>query len=72
MLVPTYDIFSGTGYQDAKWIEAVEGLAAATERMKHLGQQIPGAYFVFSADSKAVLATTDTTKPRTSQQRAAS
>jgi hypothetical protein len=72
MRVPTYDIFSGTGYQDAKWLEAVEGLSAACERMKHLADQMPGPYFVFSTDSKAVLAAIDTTKPRAAQERAAS
>lgn len=71
MRVPTYDIFSGCGYQDAKWLEAVEGLSAATERMKHLAEQVPGPYFVFSTEAKAILASVNTTKPR-SKERAAS
>lgn len=72
MRVPTYDIFSGSGYTDAKWLEAVEGLAAATERMKHLAEQMPGPYFVFSTDAKAILASVNTTKPRDRKERAAS
>jgi hypothetical protein len=72
MRVPTYDIFSGAGYQDAKWLEAVEGLSAACERMKHLAEQMPGPYFVFSTDSKAILASVNTTKPRATKERAAS
>jgi hypothetical protein len=70
MSVPTYDIFSGAGYQDARWLEAVEGLAAACERMKYLAEQIPGPYFVFSTESKGILATVDTTQPRESKHAA--
>lgn len=72
MRVPTYDIFSGSGYQDAKWLEAVEGLSAACERMKRLAEQMPGPYFVFSTDSKSILASVNTTQPRANNERAAS
>lgn len=71
MSMPTYDIFSGTCYKDAKWLEAIEGLAAAQERMKQLSQT-PGRYFVFSIDCRAIISSVDTTKPRADQARAAS
>lgn len=37
--VPMYDIFSGTCYRDARWLEAVEGLGAAQKRMKQLAER---------------------------------
>jgi hypothetical protein len=70
--VPMYDIFSGTGYKDAQWLEAVEGLAAAQQRMKQLAAAVPGAYFVFSVESKAILAKLDTTSARHNNERVAS
>lgn len=70
MQMPVYDIFSGTGYKDARWLETVEGLGAAEQRMKQLAQQLPGAYFLFSVDSKAILAKVDTTPPRDKARRA--
>jgi hypothetical protein len=42
-------------------LEALEGLGAACERMRQLAEQTPGPYFVFSIESKAILATEDTT-----------
>jgi hypothetical protein len=56
---PRFDIFSGTVDKDARWIEAVPGLANARTRMESLAK--PGKYFIFSTLSHAVLAMTDTT-----------
>jgi|SRR5215469_9946907 len=47
MRVPTFHIFSGFRDKDALWLESVEGLGAANERMKQLGAEDPGPYFVF-------------------------
>ena len=44
--------------------EAIEGLAAAQERIKQLAQT-PGRYLVFSVETKAIVASVDTTKPDT-------
>jgi hypothetical protein len=62
MIVPKFDIFRGTsGNTDAVWIEAIEGLAAAKQRMNEIAQENPGAYFVFYPPRRALLASTDTT-----------
>ena len=61
-IVPAFDIFRGRfGDADVVWIEAVEGLAVARERMEHFASEAPGPYFVFSSFSHVVLAAIDTT-----------
>jgi hypothetical protein len=59
---PEFDIFSGSCDKDAVWIESVSGLAKARERMEEIARKASGRYFVFSAQSHAILATTDTSK----------
>jgi len=59
-----FDIFSGTIDKDARWIEAVRGLANACEQMEALAKENPGKYLVFSTLSHAVLAMTDTSEAR--------
>ena len=58
----SFEIFAGSGDNDAMWLETVEGLANARQRMEGLAAQVPGQYFVYSIRSRAVLAKTDTTK----------
>jgi len=55
----TFDIFSGHQDGDAVWLEAVEGLGTAYERMKKLARDTPGRYFIFDAHHHKVLALTD-------------
>jgi hypothetical protein len=63
MTIPKFDIFLGFfGNQDAVWLECVEGLAAAKQRMDEIARERPGQYFVFYPPNRAVLASTDTTK----------
>ena len=62
--IPSYEVFSGLGFKDAEWIEAVPGLGAAINRMKQLAQEQPGPYFVFSLKSRTVLDSINTSKPR--------
>ena len=47
-----FDIFSGTR-KDAVWIETVEGLSAARERLQQIAAEKPGQYFIFSALTRA-------------------
>ena len=62
MRVPKFDIFHGRyGETDAVWVEAVEGLAFACQRMYALATERPGPYFVFSTASHEVLDSMDTT-----------
>lgn len=60
MRVPTFDIFSGRfGDGNAMWVQAVEGLGNATDRMKQLAADNPGAYFVYSTQKRMVVARID-------------
>jgi len=60
MSIHTFDIFLGSGVNDALWLESIEGLDAATERMKEIAAQRPGTYFVLSLPDRFVIAKTDT------------
>jgi hypothetical protein len=61
--LPTFDIFQGHYRdKDPKWLEAVEGLGSARDRMKQIATDSPGAYFVFSKHDRLVLDILDTTK----------
>ena len=64
MNTPSYDIYSGHNYRDAVWLESIEGLGSAATRMRQLSQQLPGPYFLYSQQAHAVLASTDTSRPR--------
>lgn len=59
---PTFDIFKGTTDKDAVWVEAVEGLASAQERMEQLATVAPGQYFLFAQRTHSILARVDTRK----------
>lgn len=54
--LPTFDIFRWHYLdKDATWVEAVEGLGNARDRMKQIANDNPGAYFVFSCHDRLVL-----------------
>jgi hypothetical protein len=67
--VPKYDIFSGRFGDGAFWLEAVEGFAAAHERMKQLAAESPGAYFLFCRTTHTVEAAIDTTAAAGARER---
>ena len=61
-LLPRYEIFSGEyAEKDATWIESVEGLGQAADRMRELAKEKPGPYFIFHMVSHQVLGVIDTT-----------
>jgi hypothetical protein len=60
MRMLTFDIFSGELEKDARWLEAVQGLASAKERMKQIAAERPGKYFIFCVADRAVLGSMDT------------
>lgn len=61
--VSRYGIFSGCfGDDDAVWLESVEGLEAAYNRMKEIATERPGKYFIFSSNTKEAIASIDTTE----------
>jgi hypothetical protein len=53
---PNFDIFSGWPDEYAVWVETVEGLAAARDRMAQIAAAKPGRYFVFSRSDHSILA----------------
>ena len=46
--------------QDAVWLECIEGIDAATERMYDIATHRPGIYFVLNLWEHLVVAKTDT------------
>jgi hypothetical protein len=69
MKVPQYDIFSGRVDRDAMWLETVDGLGAAVERMKEYAKQSPGCYFVFCTNTHSAIASIDTSIPKNTESR---
>lgn len=58
--IPFFDIFRGRlPDADVDWIDSVEGLGAARERMQAIAAARPGPYFVFSAKYGIVFAAID-------------
>lgn len=58
--IPFFDIFRGQFPDaDVEWIDSVEGLGAARERMQKIAAEKPGAYFVFGAKYGIVFAAID-------------
>ena len=58
----TFDIFSGTSDKDAIWLECVDGLSEARNRMEHIAAVRPGAYFLYSHASRSMLERTNTVR----------
>jgi hypothetical protein len=57
-----YGIFSGSFEEEgAIWLESVEGLEAACNRVGRIATEAPGRYFIFSPDSEEPLVSIDTT-----------
>jgi hypothetical protein len=60
-MVPRFDIFSGTRQGDrALWIESVNNLEAAKQRMLSIATGNPGKYFILSANENKVVAEIET------------
>jgi hypothetical protein len=58
--IPSFAIFSGKPNKNACWLETVQGLANARDRMEEIAAEHPGEYFLFGQQVHAVLASTDT------------
>lgn len=54
-----FDIFRGWPDKNAVWVETLEGLAAARERMEEIAKALPARYFVFSRVDHSILAYTE-------------
>ena len=62
MKVPRFDIFLGTE-NNARWIEVVEGLDAASMRMEFYAAKFPGKYFVFNCVEHLIADSIDSLPP---------
>ena len=56
------DIFSGAPEEHGLWVEAIEGLSNARQRMGHIAAEKPGKYFIFSSGSLSILTRIETLK----------
>lgn len=56
---PVFDIFRGLPDKDAVWVETVNGLSSARDRMEQIARIQPAQYFVFSRLDHSVLALTE-------------
>lgn len=55
---PQFDIFSGEINKHPMWLETVEGLDRARERMTRIAAEKPGHYFVYDSYAGKVVAET--------------
>jgi len=53
----TFDIFRGDPAHNPIWLEPVKGLSIARQQMEQIAAKKPGRYFLFSVQSRSVLAT---------------
>jgi hypothetical protein len=56
----TFDIFSGAPEEYGLWVEAIEGLSSAHQRMGQLAAEKPGRYFLLSSADQSILTQVDT------------
>lgn len=56
---PPFYIYSGAPGEDAFWLETLEDLSSASERLDQIAAQKPGTYFIFSIQANAIVAWTN-------------
>lgn len=56
----TLDTFSGAPEENVWWVEAVEGLASARQRMGRIAAEKPGKYLLFSDTDPSILVQVET------------
>ena len=57
----TFDIFESSGSKnDVLWLECIEGLDAARDRMYEIAAHRPGMYYVLNLQARLLVAKTDT------------
>ncbi len=59
----TFDIFAGAPEENASWVEAIQGLSSAHQRMGQIAAGKPGKYFLLSCDSQSILTKIETRSP---------
>jgi hypothetical protein len=59
--MPTFDIFeSSNNKNDVLWLECIEGLDAARDRMYEIAARRPDMYYVLNLHARLLVAKTDT------------
>jgi len=64
MKAPQYDIFSGIVDENMVWLEVVEELGTALDRMKELATIKPGSYFIFCRETQRFIWDQPARRPR--------
>jgi hypothetical protein len=60
-MIPQFDIFAGEpGEKNAMWVEAIEDLKVANDRLRALASEKPGKYFVFCVRTREIVSAVDT------------
>jgi hypothetical protein len=67
MTVPKYHIFSGVRDKSGLWLDSIEGLEAAKERIRQLSEKSPGHYYVFCAKTLQPITFVDTSSTKQDQ-----
>jgi hypothetical protein len=62
-----FDIFSGKVDHKPVWLETVEGLECARDRMARRAVEKPGFYFIYDSSTQTVLAEVSPTASRADQ-----
>ena len=58
--VETFHVFSGAPEENGLWVETIDGLSNARQRMEQIATQKPGKYFLFSGSSQSILTRIET------------
>jgi len=69
MKILKYHIFSGLRDKGGSWLDSVEGLETAIERIRQLSEKSPGRYYVFCAKTLQPLASIDTSNTKQDESR---
>ena len=55
-----FDIFSGAPEEAGLWVEGIEGLSNARQRMGQIAKEKPGKYFLLSGASQSIITRIET------------
>jgi hypothetical protein len=55
-----FDSILGAPEENGLWVEAIEGLSSAHQRMGQIPAEKPGEYFLFSRTDQSILTRLDT------------
>jgi hypothetical protein len=56
----TFEIFSGAPEETGLWVEGIEGLSNARQRVEQIAEEKPGKYFLLSGGSQSIITRIET------------